>query len=89
MNARPLSSTSSRTSRNFNPDTIEDGKLIAFDAEFVSVQAEEAALNEPSGLKMILRETRHAVGRISIIYAPLVGNRAAPTFVIPGSDNSH
>jgi PAB-dependent poly(A)-specific ribonuclease subunit 2 len=66
MNARSLSSTSSRTSHNFNPNTIEDGKLIAFDAEFVSVQDEEATLNE-SGLKMILRETRHAVGRISVI----------------------
>lgn len=43
-----------------------DGDLIAFDAEFVSVQDEESNLTE-SGTKVTLRETRHALARISVI----------------------
>lgn len=41
------------------------GDLIAFDAEFVSVQEEESTLTE-KGSKVTLRETRHAVARISV-----------------------
>jgi len=39
---------------------------VAFDAEFVSVQEEESALTK-SGSKVILREPRHALARISVI----------------------
>jgi PAB-dependent poly(A)-specific ribonuclease subunit 2 len=66
MNARSLSSAPNKNSKSLKPTKIEEGKLIAFDAEFVSVQEEEAALTD-SGSKMILRETRHAIGRISVI----------------------
>ena len=40
--------------------------LIAFDAEFVSVQDEKALMNE-LGQKISVRETRHALARISVI----------------------
>lgn len=66
MNARSLATLSSKSTKPFNADNIREGKLVAFDAEFVSVQEEESTLLE-SGSKVILRETRHAVGRISII----------------------
>jgi PAB-dependent poly(A)-specific ribonuclease subunit 2 len=66
MNARSLAASATKSARNFNPDSIEEGKRIAFDAEFVSVQEEEATLTE-TGQKMILRETRYAVGRISVL----------------------
>lgn len=68
MNARSLATVPSKTNNNepFNISSIYEGKLVAFDAEFVSVQEEESTHLE-SGSKMILRETRHAVGRISII----------------------
>lgn len=42
------------------------GDLIAFDAEFVSVQEEESTLTK-TGSKVTLREVRHAVARISVI----------------------
>ena len=42
------------------------GDLIAFDAEFVSVQEEESTLTK-SGSKVTTREVRHAVARISVI----------------------
>jgi Ubiquitin carboxyl-terminal hydrolase len=42
------------------------GDLIAFDAEFVSVQEEESTLTK-AGSKVTLREVRHAVARISVI----------------------
>lgn len=42
------------------------GDLIAFDAEFVSVQEEESTLTK-KGSKVTLREVRHAVARISVI----------------------
>jgi PAB-dependent poly(A)-specific ribonuclease subunit 2 len=45
--------------------------LIAFDAEFVSVADEESVLTM-SGSKVVVRETRHAVARISLI---LNGNK--------------
>lgn len=43
-----------------------EGDLVAFDAEFVSVQEEESTLSE-SGSKLVVRETRYAVARISVI----------------------
>jgi PAB-dependent poly(A)-specific ribonuclease subunit 2 len=42
------------------------GDLIAFDAEFVSVQEEESVLTN-TGAKLITRETRYALARVSII----------------------
>lgn len=45
------------------------GRPVAFDAEFVSVQEEDSELNE-SGQKNVLRDTRHALGRISIFDCP-------------------
>jgi len=44
-----------------------EGDLIAFDAEFVSVQEEESTVTK-SGSKITLREVRHAVARISVIH---------------------
>ena len=41
--------------------------MLAFDAEFVSVGDEESVLTE-SGSKLIVREMRYAVARISIIH---------------------
>ncbi|KAL3944634.1 MAG: hypothetical protein SGBAC_001294 [Bacillariaceae sp.] len=66
MNARSLSSATPMRENVFDPTTVSPGMLIAFDAEFVSVQEEEAALTD-SGSKVILRETRHAIARISVI----------------------
>lgn len=45
--------------------TLHEGRPLAFDAEFVAVQEEESTLSE-AGQKLVLRETRHAVGRISV-----------------------
>jgi PAB-dependent poly(A)-specific ribonuclease subunit 2 len=42
------------------------GDLIAFDAEFVSVQEEESVLTN-TGAKLITRETRYALARVSVI----------------------
>jgi Exonuclease len=42
------------------------GELVAFDAEFVSLQEEEATLTD-AGSKVVVRETRYAVARISLI----------------------
>jgi PAB-dependent poly(A)-specific ribonuclease subunit 2 len=66
MNARSLVAHSSKSSKSFNAGSLYEGKLLAFDAEFVSVQEEESTLLE-TGSKVVLRDTRHAVGRISII----------------------
>ena len=67
MNARSLGANANKTAtKPFNQKLISEGKLIAFDAEFVSVQEEEASISE-SGAKVITRETRHAIGRISVI----------------------
>lgn len=63
MNSRSYSNVSSN---KLNLDTIRKGALLAFDAEFVSIQEEKATLSE-SGSKVVLRETRLAVGRISVI----------------------
>lgn len=43
-----------------------EGDLLAFDAEFVSLDEEESTLTH-TGSKMLLRETRHAIARISVI----------------------
>ena len=57
------------------------GDLIAFDAEFVSVQEEEATLTK-LGSKVTLREVRHAVARISVIDCrtgkPLIDDHVLP-----------
>ena len=45
-------------------DDISD--IVAFDAEFVQVQHEDAILTA-TGSKMILREGRNALGRMSLI----------------------
>lgn len=66
LNARSLSSVPNKFPRNFNSILATERKLVAFDAEFVSVQEEEATLTE-AGSKLVLRDTRHAVGRISVI----------------------
>jgi WD40 repeat protein len=70
MNARSLAGSSSnnnKTPATFTSDTaFEEGTLLAFDAEFVSVQDEEAILTE-TGSKITLRETRHALARISVL----------------------
>jgi len=42
------------------------GDIVALDAEFVSVQEEEA-ISGDNGNKIILRETRHALARVSVI----------------------
>ena len=42
------------------------GELVAFDAEFVSIQEDVTKLTN-SGSKLIISETRHAVARISVI----------------------
>jgi PAB-dependent poly(A)-specific ribonuclease subunit 2 len=42
------------------------GGLIAFDAEFVSVQEEESVLTT-TGSKLVTRETRYALARVSVI----------------------
>lgn len=43
-----------------------NGDLVAFDAEFVAVAEEESMLTL-TGSKVVLRETRHALARISVI----------------------
>ena len=40
--------------------------VVAFDAEFVAVAEEESTLTS-SGSKLIIRETRHAIARISVV----------------------
>jgi PAB-dependent poly(A)-specific ribonuclease subunit 2 len=42
------------------------GDLVALDAEFVSVQDEESNLSE-TGSKLTIRETRHALARLSVL----------------------
>ena len=66
MNARSLSPNTLRPPRSFDFDAIQEGKLIAFDAEFVSVQEEESTLAD-DGSKVTLQDTRHALARISIV----------------------
>lgn len=42
------------------------GDIVAFDAEFVAIAEEESTLTT-SGSKLIIRETRHAIARISVV----------------------
>lgn len=51
---------------NTKNDLPGAGDLIAFDAEFVSVQEEESVLTD-SGSKLVIRETRYALARFSVI----------------------
>lgn len=48
------------------PDLPGEGDIVALDAEFVSVQEEESLLGD-SGNKIVVRETRHALARVSVI----------------------
>jgi PAB-dependent poly(A)-specific ribonuclease subunit 2 len=64
MNARCFSNN--KAPSTFTTQGALRGKLIAFDAEFVSVQEEESTLTE-TGTKVVSQETRHALARISII----------------------
>ena len=43
-----------------------DGDSLAFDAEFVQVENESSVLTS-TGSKVVIREGRHAVGRISLL----------------------
>lgn len=52
---------------NQKPETLpREGDLVAFDAEFVSVQEEVSSLTE-SGAKTTIQEPRHSIARISLI----------------------
>jgi len=57
------------------------GDIVALDAEFVSVQEEEAILGD-NGNKIVLRETRHALARISVIDCR-TGNIIIDDHVVP------
>ena len=60
-------SSKSQYAQNQRADSLPGtGELVAFDAEFVSVQDEESTISE-SGSKVTVREMRHALGRISAI----------------------
>jgi PAB-dependent poly(A)-specific ribonuclease subunit 2 len=67
---RTQSITNGSKSPCASPQRLKDlpgkGDLIAFDAEFVSVQEEESVLTD-TGTKVTIRETRHALARISVI----------------------
>jgi PAB-dependent poly(A)-specific ribonuclease subunit 2 len=60
-----LSSSVSKNSRA-TLDKLRAGSPVAFDAEFVAVQEENSILNE-AGQKVVVRETRHTVGRVSVL----------------------
>lgn len=66
MNSRLLNTASSSQHKRFDLKCLKPGKLVAFDAEFVSVQEEAATMLE-TGSKVVLRDTRLTLGRISII----------------------
>ena len=66
LNTNSLTSSPKSLLAPQSMDKPSFGKLLAFDAEFVSVGEEDAALTE-AGSKVILRETRYAVARISVI----------------------
>jgi len=57
------------------------GDIVALDAEFVSVQEEESILGD-NGNKIVLRETRHALARISVIDCQ-TGNIIIDDHVVP------
>jgi PAB-dependent poly(A)-specific ribonuclease subunit 2 len=70
MTPRSLSSVTAGCNNDFMTTKglhlIEESRPMAFDAEFVSVQDEESTLSE-SGQKLVIRETRYALGRISVL----------------------
>lgn len=52
---------------NQKPNSLPgEGDFVAFDAEFVSVQEEVAALSD-SGVKVTIQEPRHVIARISVL----------------------
>jgi len=55
--------------------------LLAMDAEFVAVGDEDYVMNE-SGSKVTIRETRHAVARISVVDCP-TGKVVLDDYVLP------
>jgi PAB-dependent poly(A)-specific ribonuclease subunit 2 len=69
MNPSSLSTNTGDILTNECLQQFKQGRPIAFDAEFVSVQEEDSELTE-SGQKQVLRDTRHALGRISIFDCP-------------------
>ena len=62
-------------------DLPSKGDLIAFDAEFVSVQHEDYALSA-TGSKVFIREGRNALARMSIIDCR-TGNVICDDHVVP------
>ena len=65
MNPASLSTNSGVTLTTECIKKYQEGRLVAFDAEFVSIQNEESTMTA-TGQKEILCETRYALGRISI-----------------------
>eukprot|EP00525_Craspedostauros_australis_P010008 CAMPEP_0198119356 /NCGR_PEP_ID=MMETSP1442-20131203/25288_1 /TAXON_ID= /ORGANISM="Craspedostauros australis, Strain CCMP3328" /LENGTH=233 /DNA_ID=CAMNT_0043777807 /DNA_START=26 /DNA_END=727 /DNA_ORIENTATION=- len=65
MNVRSLAQNSPPI-KPFDTKSISKGKLVAFDAEFVSVQEEDSILTG-DGSKIVIRDTRYALARISVI----------------------
>jgi PAB-dependent poly(A)-specific ribonuclease subunit 2 len=66
---------------NTKNDLPGAGDLIAFDAEFVSVQEEESVLTN-TGSKLVTRETRYALARFSVIDCHS-GNIILDDYVLP------
>jgi len=65
MNPSTLSKHSSDIITTESLERFQEGRPMAFDAEFVSVQEEESAMTD-LGQKEVLCDTRHALGRISV-----------------------
>jgi len=65
MNPFSLSTNSGETLTTECLNKFQEGRPMAFDAEFVSVQEEESAVTD-TGQKEVLCDTRHALGRISV-----------------------
>jgi PAB-dependent poly(A)-specific ribonuclease subunit 2 len=61
-----LSTSANKTRLKSALGDLTAGSPVAFDAEFVSVQEEDSTLNE-SGQKVVVSDTRHAVGRVSVL----------------------
>jgi PAB-dependent poly(A)-specific ribonuclease subunit 2 len=64
INPRSLSSVTKGASTGFKSKS-EEQRPLAFDAEFVAVQEAETTVAE-GGQKIVLRDTRHTLGRISV-----------------------
>lgn len=62
---KPPSLSKSSKRKEKGDVSLYEGNPLAFDAEFVAVQEEEAMLSE-TGQKLVSRDTRHALGRISL-----------------------